>query len=139
MIFWLLAATDGHAKNFSIAHLPGSHYESTPLYDVLSAHPIIGAGAGRLPAQKVKLAMAVRGKNVHYLLNQIQRRHWIAEGQRVGFSAAIVEKMIDELTARTDAVIEEVSAQLPNGFPMDVADAVFDGMRRLNTKLAQST
>ncbi|NKJ47552.1 toxin HipA [Burkholderia sp. SG-MS1] len=139
MVFWLLAATDGHAKNFSIAHLPGNQYESTPLYDVLSAHPIIGAGTGRLPAQKVKLAMAVHGKNVHYLLNQIQRRHWVAEGQRVGFSAATVEGMIGELTVRTDAVIDEVSSRLPTDFPMDVADAVFDGMRRLNRKLAQST
>jgi serine/threonine-protein kinase HipA len=137
VIFWLLAATDGHAKNFSIAHLPGNRYESTPLYDVLSAHPIIGAGAGRLPAQKVKLAMAVRGRNVHYLINQIQRRHWIAEGQRVGFSAADVETLIGELTARTDAVIDEVSSRLPRDFPMDVAEAVFDGMRRLNRKLAQ--
>jgi serine/threonine-protein kinase HipA len=138
LIFWLLAATDGHAKNFSIAHLPGNRYQSTPLYDVLSAHPIIGAGAGRLPAQKVKLAMAVRGKNVHYLLNQIQRRHWIAQGQRVGFPAAEVERMIDELTARTGLVIDEVASQLPEDFPQDVAEAIFEGMRRLNTKLAQS-
>jgi serine/threonine-protein kinase HipA len=135
MIFWLLAATDGHAKNFSIAHLPGSRYEATPLYDVLSAHPIIGAGAGRLAAQKVKLAMAVRGKNVHYLLNQIQRRHWIAQGQRVGFSAADVEAMIDALTALTETVIDEVSSLLPEDFPMDIAAAIFEGMRRLNRKL----
>jgi serine/threonine-protein kinase HipA len=136
MIFWLLAATDGHAKNFSIAHLPGNRYEATPLYDVLSAHPIIGAGAGRLAAQKVKLAMAVRGKNVHYLLNQIQRRHWIAQGQRVGFAAADVEIMIDDLTARTETVIDEVSSLLPEDFPMDVAGSIFEGMRRLNKKLA---
>lgn len=138
LVFWLLAATDGHAKNFSIAHLPGNRYQATPLYDVLSAHPIIGSGAGRLAAQKVKLAMAVRGRNVHYLLNQIQRRHWIAEGQRSGLSAAQVNALIDELTSRTGAVIEEVSAQLPEGFPLDVADAIFGGMRRLNEKLAQS-
>jgi len=137
MIFWLLAATDGHAKNFSIAHLPGNRYEATPLYDVLSAHPIIGSGAGRLPAQKVKLAMAVRGKNVHYLLDQIQRRHWIAEGQRVGFSAADVDAMIAEITAQTDTVIDAVSSQLPDDFPIDVAEAVFNGMRRLNRKLAR--
>jgi serine/threonine-protein kinase HipA len=137
LVFWLLAATDGHAKNFSIAHLPGNRFESTPLYDVLSAHPIIGSGAGRLAAQKVKLAMAVRGKNVHYLLNQIQRRHWVAEGQRVGFAAADVNTLIDELTARTETVIDTVSSQLPADFPLDVADAVFDGMRRLNGKLAQ--
>jgi serine/threonine-protein kinase HipA len=36
ILFWLLAATDGHAKNFSI-HLEtcGSH-SLTPLYDVIS-------------------------------------------------------------------------------------------------------
>ncbi|MGF6961695.1 type II toxin-antitoxin system HipA family toxin [Paraburkholderia youngii] len=137
LVFWLLAATDGHAKNFSIAHLPGNRYEATPLYDVLSAHPIIGSGAGRLAAQKVKLAMAVRGKNVHYLLNQIQRRHWVAEGQRVGFSATDVDALIDQLSAQTETVIDTVSSRLPPEFPLDVADAVFDGMRRLNRKLAQ--
>lgn len=41
LIFWVLAATDGHGKNFSIAHLPGSRYHATPIYDVLSAHPVI--------------------------------------------------------------------------------------------------
>ncbi|WP_372237301.1 HipA domain-containing protein [Burkholderia sp. SRS-W-2-2016] len=137
LVFWLLAATDGHAKNFSIAHLPGNRYQATPLYDVLSAHPIIGSGAGRLPPQKVKLAMAVRGRNVHYLLNQIQRRHWIAEGQRVGLAAATVDALIDELSSQTEAVIAQVAAQLPGDFPMDVADAVFGGMRRLNEKLAR--
>jgi serine/threonine-protein kinase HipA len=138
MIFWLLAATDGHAKNFSIAHLPGNRYQSTPLYDVLSAHPIIGRGANRIAAQRVKLAMAVRGKNVHYLLNQIQPRHWIAQGERVGFSATDVEEMIGELTARTPDVIEEVARLLPKDFPMDIAEAIFNGMRRLNSKLALS-
>ncbi|CDY78491.1 HipA protein [Caballeronia glathei] len=136
MIFWLLAATDGHAKNFSIAHLPASRYESTPLYDVLSAHPIVGTGGNQLAAQRVRLAMAVRGRNVHYLLGEIQRRHWIAQGQRAGFPAPDVEAMIGELTARTAGVIDEVAAQLPRDFPMDVAETIFDGMRRLNRKLA---
>ena len=135
MLFWMLAATDGHAKNFSIVHLAGNRYESTPLYDVLSAHPIIGTGANRLSAHKVKLAMAVRSKNVHYLVNQIQHRQWIAQGQRVGFSEAAVEELIGELTARTRGVIDKVSALLPQDFPMDVAEAIFNGMLRLGRKL----
>lgn len=138
MIFWLLAATDGHAKNFSIAHLPGNRYEATPLYDVLSAHPIIGRSANHIAAQKVKLAMAVRGKNVHYPVNQIQRRHWIVQGQGVGFSAADVEEMIGELTGQTANVIDEVASLLPEDFPMDIAEAIFNGMRRLNSNLALS-
>jgi serine/threonine-protein kinase HipA len=139
MLFWLLAATDGHAKNFSIAHLSANRYASTPLYDVLSAHPIIGRGANHLPLQKVKLAMAVQSKERHYLLNQIQRRHWIAQGQRIGFSIADVEAMIHDLTSRTRDVIDEVAAMLPRDFPMDLADAIFNGMLKLNRKLAQTT
>ena len=138
MLFWLLAASDGHAKNFSIAHLSGNRYASTPLYDVLSAHPIIGRGAHHLAAQKVKLAMAVQSKERHYLLGQIQRRHWIAQGQRIGFAEADVEEMIGELTTRTKDVIDEVAALLPGDFPMDIAETIFNGMLRLNRKLALS-
>jgi serine/threonine-protein kinase HipA len=47
-----------------------------------------------------------------------------------------VEEMIGALTARTEDVISEVSAVLPQDFPMDVAEAILEGMRRLNAKLA---
>jgi serine/threonine-protein kinase HipA len=62
LIFWLLAATDGHAKNFSIAHLPGSQYHATPLYDVLSAHPIIGTGKHQFAPQKSEAGHADSGQ-----------------------------------------------------------------------------
>ncbi|MDR3098526.1 MAG: type II toxin-antitoxin system HipA family toxin [Paraburkholderia sp.] len=131
LVFWLLAATDGHAKNFSIAHLPGSRYVATPLYDVLSAHPIIGRGRNQLPAQRASLAMAVRGRNAHYRIAQILPRHWIAQGQRVGFAAEQVEEMMATVAGATERVIGEVAAQLPRDFPLDVAEAIFAGMRRL--------
>ncbi len=130
ILFWLLAATDGHAKNFSIAHLPGSRYVATPLYDVLSAHPIIGRGRNQLAAQRASLAMAVRGRNAHYRIAQIFPRHWIAQGQRVGFSVEEVEEMMATLAQQTERVIDEVGAQLPDDFPLDVAEAIFTGMRR---------
>lgn len=135
LVFWLLAATDGHAKNFSIKHLPGSRYAATPLYDVLSAHPIIGIGPNHLAMLKVKLSMAVRGRNTHYLLEQIQRRHWVAQGQRVGFTADDVESIIDDVTSRTEAVIAETSARFSSEVPNDMAEAIFTGMRRLNVRL----
>ncbi|MEW6341105.1 MAG: type II toxin-antitoxin system HipA family toxin [Paraburkholderia sp.] len=136
MVFWMLAATDGHAKNFSIAHLKSNAYKATPLYDVLSAHPITGAGANRLPARRVKLAMAVRGKNAHYLIHEIRRSHWIAQGQRVTLAPADVEEMITALTDMTEEVVAQVAAQLPAGFPRDVSDAIFAGLLRQSTRLA---
>ncbi|MEO6958434.1 MAG: type II toxin-antitoxin system HipA family toxin, partial [Burkholderiaceae bacterium] len=61
LLFWLMAATDGHAKNFSIFLLPGGRYRLTPLYDVLSAWPVTGRGANQIDANSLRLAMAVKG------------------------------------------------------------------------------
>ena len=43
ILFWLLAAIDGHAKNFSIFIEAGGRFSLTPLYDVISAYPVMGA------------------------------------------------------------------------------------------------
>lgn len=129
IIFWLLAATDGHGKNFSIAHLPGGRYRATPIYDVLSAHPVIGTGKNRIAPHKAKLAMAVRGSTNYYLIEKIQRRHWLAQAQQVGLGAAAAERLIEEVIEATEFVIGEVDKLLPADFPMDVAEAVFSGMR----------
>jgi serine/threonine-protein kinase HipA len=136
IIFWVLAATDGHGKNFSIAHLPGGGYRATPIYDVLSAHPVIGKGKNQISPYKAKLAMAVRGSTNYYLIEKIQRRHWIAQAQHVGLGAAAAEQLIEDVIESTESVIGEVGTLLPDGFPMDMAEAVFSGMRRQSAKLA---
>ncbi|MBR8458873.1 type II toxin-antitoxin system HipA family toxin [Burkholderia dolosa] len=136
LVFWVLAAIDGHAKNFSIAHLPGNAYRSTPLYDVLSAHPIIGTRRNQLPPRRARLAMAVCGKNRHYVIGDIQPRHWIAHGRRVGLTEDDVRTAMADVAARTEPAIADVASRMPADFPADVADAIFDGMRRQSRKLA---
>ena len=136
LVFWLLAAIDGHAKNFSIAHLPGNTYRSTPLYDVLSAHPIIGTRRNQLPPRRARLAMAVCGKNRHYVIADIQPRHWIAQGARVGLTEDEVRAAMAAVAARTEPAIADVASRIPAEFPADVADAIFDGMRRQARKLS---
>jgi len=139
IIFWLLAATDGHAKNFSIAHLPGGRYRATPIYDVLSIHPVIGTGKNQISPHKAKLAMAVRGSTNYYLIEKIQRRHWLAQAQQVGLGATAAGQLIEEVIDATESVIGEVGNLLPDGFPMDMAEAVFRGMRRQAAGLAAFT
>jgi len=134
-IFWVLAATDGHGKNFSITHLARGRYRATPIYDVLSAHPVIGKGKNKVPLKKAKFAMAVRGSTNHYLIDNIQRRHWIAHAQQVGLGAEAVEQLIEEIIESTDAVINEVSKLLPDNFPMDLAESIFSGMKKHCAKL----
>lgn len=128
LAFWLLAATDGHAKNFSIYHRAGGSFGMTPIYDVLSAWPIIGSGANQLAFKKAKLAMAVRSKNPHYKLNDIQTRHWkqLAKAYGVG---GLWEQMI-AMTSSVDTALERVAGRLPDTFPMGVWNPIADGVKR---------
>ena len=64
VLFWLLAAIDGHAKNFSIFIEPMGRFRMTPLYDIMSAHPLLENK--NLQEKKIKMAMALSGKNRHY-------------------------------------------------------------------------
>ena len=135
ILFWLLAATDGHAKNFSIAHLAGGRYCATPIYDVLSAHPVIGNGKNQISPKKAKLVMAIRGSTNHYLIEKIQRRHWIAQAQQVGLGTAMAGHLIEEVVGAINVVIDKVGHWLPDDFPMDVAESVFMGMRKQSERL----
>jgi serine/threonine-protein kinase HipA len=132
LAFWLLAATDGHAKNFSLFLLPGGRYRMTPLYDVISVWPIIGAGANRVAWQEAKLAMAVRSKNTHYQLARIQTRHWEGLAQRSGVDGTW--QAMQALVARVPAAVAAVQAQITReqraGFPQRMTEAIFDGLRQ---------
>ncbi|GAB1386385.1 hypothetical protein MASR1M59_15330 [Melaminivora sp.] len=127
--FWLLAATDGHAKNFSIRLFAGGSYALTPMYDVLSAWPIIGNGKNQLAWRNAKLAMALSGRNRHYDLATIMRRHFNATAAKCGWGEN-AEDIISELLARVEPAIEAVTRQLPPGFPQDVSTAIFEGVRK---------
>jgi serine/threonine-protein kinase HipA len=138
ILFWLLCAPDGHAKNFSIALHPGGAYSMTPLYDVMSAYPVLGEGPGRISRHRVKLAMAVRSKNAHWRMRDILRRHWVELGRRHGVvseSGQGVDATIDDLVARTPEVLRSVSAALPKGFSNRVAEPILQGLRSAAQRL----
>jgi serine/threonine-protein kinase HipA len=129
LLFWMLAATDGHAKNFSIRILAGGHFQLTPLYDVLSAWPIIGKKANEIPLEKIKLAMALPGERPRYHLQSIQRRHFEALAKKLGLGAE-ANALIDEMIAATPSAIETVSESLPKGFPQALLERVLDGLSK---------
>jgi len=132
LAFWLLAATDGHAKNFSIFLLPGGRYRMTPLHDVISAWPVIGPGPNQVAWLETKLAMAVRSKNTHYVLARIQTRHWQALARRSGVDSAW--DAMQTLVARVEPAIDATQARIPAGqlpgLPVQMEHAIFNGPRR---------
>jgi len=133
ILFWLLAAIDGHAKNFSIFLEPGSAYRMTPLYDILSAHPLMASRS--LSAHKARMAMGVHGKNRHYRWAEILPRHFESAAQLAGFSADMTRSMMAEMKAQTTKVINEVSAQLPRGFPAHISEPILSGLQEQANRL----
>ena len=125
--FWLLCGIDGHAKNFSLFIEAGGSYRMTPRYDVLSAYPVLGHGPKKLSPNKVRMAMAVFGKNRHYRWEEISPRHFIQTGTHCGLgesSASIVRGMAEA----TPKVIHDVMASLPPNFPESVGETILDGL-----------
>ncbi|MFL0808088.1 MAG: type II toxin-antitoxin system HipA family toxin [Oceanobacter sp.] len=136
ILFWMLAAIDGHAKNFSVFIDPGSSYRLTPIYDVISAYPLMAANS--LPASKAKMAMSVKGKNRHYHWQRIEPRHFINTAKSLRFSESIAREQLHMAALTTAEVIEKVENALPRGFPEAIATAIFTGLQgRANVILDQ--
>jgi serine/threonine-protein kinase HipA len=128
LLFWMLAAIDGHAKNFSIRLLPQGRFRLTPLYDVISAWPISGSRQNQIHAKKLKLAMALRDKDKHYRVAEIRRRHFNATARACGVGRDM-ESILDEVVATTPGVIDAVAAGLPSGFPGELFECVTTRLR----------
>jgi serine/threonine-protein kinase HipA len=137
VIYWLLFATDGHAKNYSIKHTSRDSYEMTPIYDVLSIFPILGPKQDQIARRKAKLAMAVRGSSNYYELDRIMKRHFIMHAINVGISKEEATRIIDDIIEATPAVIEYVYGLLPEGFNQPLADAILQGMHEQKEKLTR--
>jgi len=124
IVFWLLAAIDGHAKNFSIFLSPGG-YRLTPLYDVISAAPW-----PEFPDQKIKLAMPLGNKN-YYRLKQIQLRNFYQTGQKAGLREQDMSNIFSGLTVRMDDAIAEVAALAADaGMPESTSEPILASVNK---------
>lgn len=123
VLFWLLGATDGHAKNFSIALRPGG-FRMTPLYDVLSAQKAVDDG--QIRQNRMRLAMAIDG---HYRINEVVPRHFLQAAKAAGFGVALAEEVLEDVAERVEEALSETLSSLPDGFPTTLGEVVADGVR----------
>jgi len=127
IVIWLLAAIDGHAKNFSVFLTPGG-YRLTPLYDVMSAAPY-----PQLSVNKIRLAMAV-GDNRHYRLKQILPRHFYQTGRKARLHNEDIEEIFSDLTAQIgDATADATSLAAESGVPMATSEPILEGVNQRAT------
>lgn len=124
ILFWMLGATDGHAKNFSIALGPGGRFRLTPLYDVLTAQPSFDEG--RIQRRAFKLAMSV-GTTRHYQVEGIMPRHFL---QNTEVGTPVIRAIFEDLAAHAVRRLDEVIATLPKGFPEALVASVRAAVER---------
>lgn len=93
----------------------------------MSAYPVMGDGSNQWSPRELKLAMALVGRNRHYGVERIQRRHFGSTARRCGYGQS-AEPLLQELIARTPAAVAQVQRELPAGFSQRVADTVLGGL-----------
>lgn len=121
---WLIAGTDGHAKNYSVL-LSGSQVRLAPLYDVASALPY------GTHERKLRLAMKIGSSYEVYP----QRNRWPEAARELGLP---VDDLVERVRALADvapdafrdaAQAPEV-ADLKRKLPTQLVDLVADRARR---------
>ena len=121
IIFWLIGATDGHAKNFSLFLRPGGRFRLTPFYDVLTAQPSLDAR--QIRRNGFKVAMSV-GNSGHYRIQEITGRHFVETAQRARLPRSLAERAIEQVLAAAAAAFDTVESLLPQAFPGAIPKSV---------------
>ena len=125
MIFDLLFATDGHAKNFSV-FLEKDGFRMTPFYDVMSGYFLFKRERRRL--SDLKLAMKV-GNSGHYNFRKISKRHYDETAKKCGINKTKFEKIsseISELYQKLSISNEELDPYLNR----DTLEIILEGMKK---------
>jgi serine/threonine-protein kinase HipA len=127
---WLIGATDGHAKNFSVFIERGGSYRLTPFYDIISVFTSLG-GTG-LNIRDLKLAMSLKarkGRKNH--IDKIFPRHFLATAKQVNFDQNRMIEIINFFMTEMAPAIERVTKILPADFPQHIAERLFENSLRM--------
>lgn len=107
---YLIAGTDGHAKNYGLLISSQGQFRLTPLYDIISMLPY--------PHQprKLKLAMKVGGE---YSLWKINRERWENAAKEWGFDVHLVIDQIQQMASALPDAAEAAHAEVAELLGLD--------------------
>jgi serine/threonine-protein kinase HipA len=130
ILFWLMGATDGHAKNYSIFITPDG-FMLTPYYDVMSMYPALMSKQVNL--REMKLSFKV-GKSRYDRIDKINLRHFYETAQICGYAAKNIDQIVDEIKSKSS---EDFLAWISLGenFPMNVFDSIVNNTFKNISKL----
>lgn len=121
IFFFLIGASDGHAKNFSLRLGPRGRFTLAPLYDILSIAPVVQAG--RLQRKRYRLAMSIDG---HYGIDDIVPRHFEAEGKACGLPSGMAMTLLADMVARLEPALRRTYDKLGKLVPEAVSQSIRD-------------
>lgn len=133
ILFWLIGATDGHAKNFSIFLGPSGRYRMTPLYDVLSAQPSLEQR--QIERKQMKLAMSV-GDSRHYRVDEIEVRHFVQTAKRARLPESLAVDALREVAELAPKALAAVQGILPADFPAHIPESITRGVNARISRMA---
>ena len=126
ILFWLIGATDGHAKNFSVFLRPGGRYGLTPIYDVLSAHPAFERQ--QIPNNKYKLAMSA-GRSRKYRMLEITGRHFVQTAKEAGMGVILIGMVIHDILALVGSAPARALERMPPEFDSETYSSIERAIR----------
>lgn len=121
IFYFLIGASDGHAKNFSLQLGRRGRFRLAPLYDILSVAPVVQSG--RLQRKRYRLAMAIDG---HYGIDAIVPRHFEAEGKASGLPRNRALELLTEMADRLGPALERTKLELKDQVPATVSEPIMD-------------
>jgi len=134
---YLLGATDGHLKNFSVHIDSNGFHQLTPFYDLLSAYPAVGPKG--LNKRKLKLSMGLKAsKGYKYHINKICLRHIEQTAIQFGISNAECHEILSAFLAQFSSALSSIDNRFPEKEFSLVKDAIFQHATKIVEKLNRS-
>ena len=129
VLFWLLRAPDGHAKNFSIQLLPRGRFQLTPWVRRNVGLSGVEQRLNQWSPHEIKLAMALFGKNRHYEMARYPAKALNSTVQKVN-CASTAEPIIEETLARDSSGHRRSASRIATGLLTACSDAILGGFEQ---------
>lgn len=132
IVLWLIGATDGHAKNFSLYHGPEGRFRLAPLSDVMTAQPLVDEG--QIAPEAFRLSMAFGVDRID-AVDEIEARHFVETAQMSGVGRSIIEAILGDLARSAERIAEEALAPFWPDVPERLTDSILAGVRQRARRL----
>lgn len=130
VVFFVIGAIDGHAKNYSIGYVKEGH-QLAPLYDILSIFPALNEK--EIGVGKYKMALSVGSSN-HYGVKRILRRHFLETAKDCQIADDRANEIIDEvLTSIKSEAWNNI--EYSEHFDQSIKDQIVNGINIVSQKL----